>query len=524
MTQNEDDIGLLEELLNVKLPQSYRDFSGVEEGGTTIYPPLLGFPISLDLNSAWGATEFLRAARADMEPSFIVIRIMDSKAICMDLKRGDNNDAPIVEIDLENQSPPVEISDSLSLYLAELRSNALKASSTRIKNLSKEDDHWFNQGIERLDYHMSKLSYGYDHKDGGQLPRSNAWRPYRFCVQDVILGITVIRHDRKYNRLEVDVFLTAKIPEYEANSGCRALTLMLLSDAYKSGGSMEIKFTEHVEGGKMPHELCELASKLGVNLSHIKKGGITPKESKELYLALSGFRDDVSKQIMELEGKGKLRAASVCYAMHHGVWTAPEIETILFSSRFPDTILTGSFPAEAWHLFHHDLFHGRNALMGGYLDRKLMGREHNVQESGDAVVEMEDDERAVEISFDPEYCSKSYRIGENEEGIYIPWLYNDINKTLIAPGESLNVVLRARDEQDLKLLFDNDLQKAIELKSVNGDMVCIMVSGDFKRLEMVEICRKASDKNIGIIICPEFLNQLNQEVTRRFEAVKVMRQ
>ncbi|MEA3359192.1 MAG: SMI1/KNR4 family protein [Thermodesulfobacteriota bacterium] len=524
MAQNEDDISLLKELLNVNLPQSYRDFPGVEEGGTTIDPPLAGFPISLDLSSAWGATEFLRAARADLEPYFIVIRIMDSKAVCMDLKKGDDNDAPIVEIDLENQSPPVAVSDSLSRYLAELRSNARKDSFVRIRNLSKEDDHWFNQGLKRLDYHMGELSYGYDHKDGGQLPRSHAWRPYRFCVQDVILGITTIRHDRKYNRLEVDVFLTARIPEYKEDSGCRALTLILLSDAYKSGGSMEIKFSEHVEGGKVPYELCELASSLGVNLSHIKNGGITPKEAKELYLSLSGFRDDVSKQIMELEGEGKLRAASVCYAMHHGVWTAPEIETILFSSRFPDTILTGSFPAEAWHLFHHDLFHGRNALMGGYLDRKLTGREHNVQEGGEEVVEMEDDERAVDISFDPESCVKIYRIEENEEGVGIPWLYNDINKPLIAPGESLKVLLRARDEQNLNLLFDNDLQKAIGLKSVNGDMVCIMVPGDFKRLEMVEICRKASDNNIGIIICPEFLNQLNQEVSRRFEAVKVMRQ
>jgi hypothetical protein len=524
MTQKEDDIHLLEALLQVNIPQSYRDFLAAEKGETGIDSPLLGFPISLDQDSAWGATEFLRAARGDLEPSFIVIRMMDSKAVCMDLKKGDGNEPPIVEIDLEKHNLPIEVAASLDAYLSKIRSRAQRHFSAPREDLSGDDDACFQNGLQRLDYHMGKLSYRYDHKGGGQLPRSHLWRPYRFCVQDVILGITVLRHDRKYNRLEVDVFLTARIPEYEADSGCKALTLILLSDAYKSGGSMEIKFTNHVEGGKVPKELCLLAETLNVQLNYITEGGITPKEAKELYLALSGLQDNVRKRIMELEEKGYLWAASVCYAMHHGVWTAPEIETILFSSRFPHTILTGGFPVEAWHLFHYDLLYGRNALMGGYLDRKLMGREHPLKEGGDEVVEMEDDERSVEISFDAHSCSKIYKIGENEEGVIIPWLYNDINNPIIGPGKALRVLLRARDEQDLKRTFPVDVQKAIELKKINGDMVCIMVPGDFKRIEMGETCQKASDNNIGVILCPEFLNQLNLEVSRRFEAVKVMRQ
>lgn len=523
----QEDILMLESLLDVRLPKSYKDYLKADSGHKDTESPILGFPLSLDLDSVWGATEFVRAARADLEPSFIVIRIMDSNAVCLDLKSGNNNDAPVVEIDLEHQRPPVEVADSLNQYLAKMRSSAQQDSLPQIEEIAGKDDRWFNEGLKRLEYHMGRLSYGYDHKEGGQLPRSHVWRPYRFCVQDVILGITVIRHNRRYNRLKVDVFLTAQIPEYEADSGCRALALILLSDAYKSGGSMEIKFTGHVEEGQVPRELCHLAKNLGVNLGHTEQGGITPKEARLLYLALSGFRTAVRNKVMELEQEGVLSAASVCYAVHHGVWTAPELETILFSSRFPYTVFTGSFPPEMWHLYHYDLFHGRNALMGGFLDRQLMRREHSLQEKEDSVVELEDDERKVEISFDPEYCAKIYSLPDGEDDILVPWLYknNEFQNLTLSPGHNLRVLLRARDSEDLTRRINEDLGEAIALKKKNNsDHVCIMLSGDFKRLDMVEVSRKAEENDIGIILCPEFLNQLDQEVGRRFEAVKVMRQ
>jgi hypothetical protein len=322
--------------------------------------------------------------------------------------------------------------------------------------------------------------------------------------------------------------LTAEIPEYEADSGCRALALIVLSDAYKAGGSMEIKFTKHVEGGRVPIELCGLAKKLEVDLKHADKSGITPREAKELYLALSGLRPEIRKKILAMENEKKFSAASVCYALHHGVWTAQELEVILYSSRFPDTILKGSFPAEAWHLFHHDLFCGRNALMGGYLDRQILRREHAVKEADEnayKVVELEDDEREVEIFFDADYCAKIYSNAEND-AMRIPWLHNELQQSTPVNDQKLWVLLRARDTEDIKQKFDHDLNQAIQLKqnkAGTNDLICIMLSSDYKRLDMSGYTQKAAENNIGIILCPEFLNQLSQEVVQRFESVKVMR-
>jgi len=171
--------------------------------------------------------------------------------------------------------------------------------------------------------------------------------------------------------------------------------------------------------------------------------------------------------------------------MHHGVWTAEELEIILFGSGFPDRILKGSVPPEAWRLFDYDLFHARNALMGGYLDRHVMNREHILEEKGE-VVELEDDERNVEISFSENGYVKTIELLETDDRIFIPWLHNQIKNPVLGAGQRLRVLLRARDAEDLKQRFRMDLEQVRELKQKaesGKDVFCIMVPGDFKRIE-----------------------------------------
>ena len=525
MTETKEENQLLEDLLQIRLPESYlialTDRARINAQG----PPILGLPLSLDPDSVWGATEFARAARQDLGMSLLTLRLTGKHALCLDLENGDEKDAPVVSVNMEAPEPPKKVHDSFRQYFSDPDRWAkpdLSASSGQV-----EREGWFQRGVDRLEWHMNHLAFNYDHKEGGRLPRSHLWRPYRFCVQDVVLGITVLRHDRRHNRAEVDVFLTARIPEYEAESGCRALALIILSDAYKSGGSMEVRFTERVEGGRVPRELCDLAAGIGVDLAHVDEGGITPKEAKLLYLALTGLGPVVRDKVVALEQEGEISAASVCYAVHHGVWTPQELEIVLFGSRFPESILRGSAPPEAWALFHYDLFQGRTALLGGYLDRHLMAREHIVSGDKDSIVELEDDERDVKISFDPGYCAKIYHLSQDEERIPLPWLHNELRDRVLHADGHLWVLLRARDGEGLKQRFLSDLEQAVELRHTLGDvpaLICVMVPGDFKRIGGGSFSRRAAKNDIGIIVCPEFVNQLDSEVYRRFEAIKVMRQ
>ena len=526
----QDDILLAQELLNLEFPQTYTNVLLQQAEGHSNQFPVVGLPLSLEMDSVWGATEYLRACRPDLPDQYVVLRFVEEIALCLDINCPARDTAQVVGIFTDKESaPPKLICDTLDFYLE----NWDKVESLAESLLETETSlagPWFQHGMERLDWHMANLSYRYNHKEGGQLPRSHVWRPYRFCVQDVILGITVVRHDRKYNRLVVDVFLTAMIPEYEPDSGCRSLSLILLSDAYKSGGTMEIKFTGHVEGGRVPAEICRLAKDLGVGLSHIHEGGLSPAEAKRLYLALSGFPPHVAEKVLSMEDEGGISAASVCYAMHHGVWTMHEIEMILFCSRFPDTLLTGYFPAEAWHLYSHDLLIGRNAVLGSFLDRRISQREHSLDVNpgteNRSVVELEDDERNVSIEFDNEFCAKKYTLAVDEDAVDIPWWYQPRKRQLLEPGQTLWVLLRARDIFDLEAAFEKDLSDAVQVKQQTGEQVCVFVPGDIVRLS--DMLKKfhgiATENGIGIILCPEFIIQLDSEVQKRFETVKVLRQ
>ncbi|MCF6147705.1 MAG: SMI1/KNR4 family protein [Candidatus Kuenenia sp.] len=513
----ENDISDIENNINLKLPLPYRTFIKKYGVFQADYIHIYGYspdePAEL---SVTGLTELLRL----LDPGF-PLNLLPFQDL------GEDRFACLYcDNDVGISSSQVVIWDG-----------NLPGSKKTIETHEDFDDYlyrtiyswkWWKKGLERLEWHMENKGFRYDHQAGGQLPRSHKWRPYRFCVQDVILGITAVRHDKLYNRHEVDLFLTAEIPEYEADSGCRALALIILSDAYKSGGSMEVRFTKNVEGGRIPFELHTLAKRLGIDFTHISEGGITPKESKELYLALSEFNQELREKIIMMDESGKLSAMSVAYAVHRGVWTQQEIESLIFSSSHPESLLKGSFTPEAWHLFYYDLVCCRTALMGGYLDRKLKSREYDEQ---NVIMELEDDERELEIIFDPEVCAKIYHFDNTDGTIIVPWLYQEGSTLEIKPGECLKVLPRAYDFDDIELRWCDDLKQAHELQLKtrlnHSGPVCIMYPADFKRLApetIASISGEFNDKEIKLIICPDFINQLDQEVVRRMESVRIMRQ
>ncbi len=110
------------------------------------------------------------------------------------------------------------------------------------------DDGYVAYGLSVLEKHVHAYQerYEYDHGKGGTVPRNHDWRPYRYCIQDVLFGAVVVRHHRDGHHLVVDVLLPAAIEGYEPDAGAHALILFVLAEAYKCGGTMEIEFTENV--------------------------------------------------------------------------------------------------------------------------------------------------------------------------------------------------------------------------------------------------------------------------------------
>jgi hypothetical protein len=94
-------------------------------------------------------------------------------------------------------------------------------------------------------------------KQGKVLLNNYLWRPYRFAVRDVIIGLVVVKHNRRDSLLEVDVCISTTLPQFEKHSGARLMTIFLLTEAFFCGGSMEIHFTRNVEGQKVPKDIVQ---------------------------------------------------------------------------------------------------------------------------------------------------------------------------------------------------------------------------------------------------------------------------
>ena len=520
----EDQIALIEALLSVKVPGGLRRILHARAAGEKLPFDPVGPHITSGIDSLWGATEYLRAVRPDVSPGLLPIRLVGNLALCLDLKNSSRQSASLVSVDLIGSQAPERVSPSLKSYLAGFFGDP--PHDLWLDRLASETqaDPWFRHGLERLDGHMENLAFEYDHAKGGRLPRAHMWRPHRFCVQDVVLGISVIRHNRRYDCTEVDVFLTAQIPEYEADSGCRALALQILSDAHQCGASTEVRFTRHVAGGRVPVELCNLAAGLGVHFKNAGQGGITPVEARRFYLALTGFAPDLIAWITDLENRGAVSSAGLCYSVHHGIWSRGEIEVLLKSARSPALFFGGGHLPENWHLFHEDLVCARNALIGGLLRAALRRQEHPLAGGGAAVVELEDDERQVAGAFDARFALQRFILQGAPTDAPLPWVHPS-HKTAFSNICELRVLLRGRDPGDLKKGLESDLALARQLRQEDpsGPPIFVLVPADALAEGDSEISRLDSNAKIGLLVCPLTVRQMDEDVVKRLEAMKVMR-
>lgn len=389
-----------------------------------------------------------------------------------------------------------------------------------------DEQQWLQKGFRRLAWHVEDSPHrlGYDHATGGKLPRNHVWRPYRFCVQDVLLGATVVRHAREHNCLEVDVFLTADVPQYEADSGARGLALFLLCEAFKCGGSMELRFTEHVEGGQVPTALQRIAAAYGMSFEHhhATQGRIDPRNARELFARLTGFSDDIYERVDLLSSQGSLSIERVCYAIQRGIWKLPEVESIVLGSPYPDLVLSGEIQPEQRHLYAHVLLHAQSALLGGLLDRKLALREH-YDESG-AAFDLEDDERNIIAEYEFAIGAKWYNCPD--EMLLLPWSVGDVDP--VEPNVNIVVLVRARDAIGLKRHLASDIALIGEraLQSL-GERYCVLVPFDFYdpllSNERLNLEKQALDYHVHILVCPETMASLNVEARRRFTSSRIIR-
>jgi len=381
-----------------------------------------------------------------------------------------------------------------------------------------------DEGWENFEKHVREYQrkFEYDHAKGGKLPRNHDWRPYRYCIQDVVFGLLVVAHNREGNWLDIDVFLTADVPEYGPFAGALALTSFILSEAYKCGGTMEIHFTKQVEGGQVPQELQDLARQYEITFSQAQSGKILSSEAKALYAALTDFSPSLQQKINELEQVGRMKMARACYVVNHGVWSKEQVEMIVLGSEQPDSVLSGQAQPHQRHLYLHDLLQARAALLGGMLDR-ILSQHQRVSDSGVAY-DMEDDVRSLTISFDGEVYAKQYH---SDEEVPLPWLYPDNQTREVSAGMTFNVLIRARDAADLQLHLAADVKQADDYRQKTQQPTLVLLPNDFMVLPdsfRQKIHQQAQTAQIGLMVCPDSVLTFDAEATQKLARSRILRQ
>lgn len=381
----------------------------------------------------------------------------------------------------------------------------------------------------------------HERKPGAKLPRGTETRPYRFCVQDVVLAIWTMEHRKDEADIGVEVFLTSEVYEkdtrqggyYDELAGATAATLTILSEAYRVGIPLRVQFGENVEGGCVPLDIVRLAVRHGVRLSHTQQGRIEADEGRALYLALTGFPPRLRPPIDRLARQGLMSPERAAFIVHHGVWSLPEVEGIILASPHPDLVLSGDVMPEQRHLYQHVLAHSRLALMGGLLDRSLMNRddaEAQIQPGNKkSGLDVEDDERDLDIRTFPlfhgrEYVQRIAAVGGISDAMPLPdW---ECERTRLQPGERLSVLLRPRVAASLTVELSGDIEQAVirsktELKPT---VVAVAVPFDFHDLEPAQqeaFRRLAAERGVVLMVCPETTRSLDQMAQKKMIASRI---
>lgn len=352
--------------------------------------------------------------------------------------------------------------------------------------------------------------HDYSHRGKGKLPRNHDWRPYRFCIQDVVFGSTVVRHSRELNCLEVDVFLTAEVQSYDPLAGAMALTRFILSEAWKCGGTMEVRFSNVVEGGHVPAALCKLAERYGIQLSGSR---VKPNEARSLYAALTGFSAPALDRLKVLEAFERLSVAQACYLVHQNLWTVTQVEFLL-SSELPEIPLRGLVSPLQRLLWNYGLQRARGAGLAGLLMRTLAKR--STHTSGNQATEMEDDVIPLRVSIVAEFDVLEIVA---DEPLTLPWTIDGPNE--LAPGKRAWVFVRSWSIAELPLI-----EAFIDQQELGADFHALLVAKDFESLptDVQDRCQDAvSQLGVSLLVAPETTDALDSDAMPKMTRARLLR-
>jgi hypothetical protein len=334
----------------------------------------------------------------------------------------------------------------------------------------------------------------------------------RSSVHDQIVGLTAFRHNEGFNGLEVDVFISTDHPDYEPGHGVRALMILLLSDAYKNGATMEIRFTrddsktEERVPDRIPNQLMTLFKENKIDLSKHEEGIITHNESVNLYASILGITNELKERIKKYEAEERLSLQGVCYIISSRLWTIEEATWILFNCPRPEGVLFGRDVPEDRMKYLESLSYGRAALAVTKFRNKL---ENNISENeGDSLLEVD---------------GPLWKIVPKQPS-EIDWSISSETVGII-PEEKITVLSRSsRVMPNENQLITEDVNTLIS-NTKDDSRKFLLYSSDFSKVSnFKEIANRIKYRaDIEILLLPFNSKELDEKVNEKMSKARVLR-
>jgi len=359
-----------------------------------------------------------------------------------------------------------------------------------------------NAGLRNME-RIAKRYYS-DFVEKSIRPRGSVLRPVQLACQNVIIGMSALRHDAEFDGLRVPVYVTceaAHVATHEANRGMAAL---ILCDAFQNGGTMEIRFGERGKEDSVPPALSRFGRAIGVDLGMEDANCISPREARNLFLAVTPMPDDLRVRCADLIDRGLMSPERLCYTLMSSVWSAIELDYVFATSARVETILRGGSPPESRRHRLAEIETCRAAAMLGMLQRHIDNSDTAARSNGSVRV-FEDGSPRVSWSVRSDVGAVAIA-GATEEGI--PWASQD--RETHAPGEIVPLVCVPRG---LPTPCDHQLVRDLQKKHPSA-VVGLLVPAD-----MVDTV----PEGIPLMVCPDRVAALDTDIERRLAMLRVGR-
>lgn len=267
--------------------------------------------------------------------------------------------------------------------------------------------------------------------DREKRPRDFVVRPVRIACQNVIVALAAFAHDSAFDGLAAVAWQTCEVPHVATHEANRALAALTLCDAFKSGGTMEIRFDRYaqVETGdgsvvleghpeqRVPASLRRFGRTVGVQLGAEDPAAVSPAEARRLFTAVTPMPAALRRRVdkaTEMEGVAPER---ICFALMTGTWTAMELDFLLATTDRTASIVSGGASWQDRQARQAESEVCRAALMAGMLFDRLNNRDSAADASGVRV--LEDNRQGVTWQVDPE--SGAVRFSGLDDSQSLPW-------------------------------------------------------------------------------------------------------